>query len=117
MAVFRQRLKATFGWGEDVIGTMPLVVGSIADLDPRALHGVRDFPGYDVIVTNPPYLTPRNWHPDPARRARMLESWRQTTPERVLARLPTIACRGSRLIRITDGSGSAPCEIRRGPPP
>lgn len=80
MAVFRQRLKATFGWGDDVIGTLPLVVGSIADLDPRALHGVRDFPGYDVIVTNPPYLTPRNWHPDPARRARMLESWRQTTP-------------------------------------
>ena len=69
IAVFKRRLHDIFGWSEQHIALLPIHNTSLVDFTPTA--------SYDWIVTNPPYLSPRNWGKTETERTTMLEQWQK----------------------------------------
>jgi len=67
IVVFKRRLKELFNWTDAQIDALPIHHTSLVDFTPRA--------PYDWIVTNPPYLSPRNWAKSETERAEMLAKW------------------------------------------
>lgn len=67
IAVLKRRLTDIFGWSDSQISTLPIHHTSLVDFTPSA--------PYDVILTNPPYLSPRNWGKTEEERAQMLSKW------------------------------------------
>lgn len=69
IAVFKRRLQEMFGWSDTQIATLPIHNTSLVDFVPAA--------PYDWIITNPPYLSPRNWGKTEDERTTMLENWQK----------------------------------------
>lgn len=73
LKVLKQRLKDTYGWSEAVIHALPLHHTSLLTFKPEGL--------YDFVITNPPFLAPKNWHQDPAQREKMFQAWQALVPQ------------------------------------
>jgi hypothetical protein len=73
LAVLRQRLQARFGWDAATVSALPLYAVSLVDFTPTA--------PYEGIVTNPPYLSPKNWANTAEARAAMLARWQAVVPD------------------------------------
>lgn len=69
IAVFKRRLQETFDWSEIQTNSLPIYNVSLVDFTPSA--------PYDWIITNPPYLSPRNWGKNEEERTTMLENWQK----------------------------------------
>lgn len=69
IAVFKRRLQETFNWSDEQINSLPIHNTSLVDFTPTSV--------YDWIITNPPYLSPRNWGKTEAERTTMLENWQK----------------------------------------
>lgn len=68
----RERLTHEFGWDTETVDRLPIHCMSLADFKPRHT--------YDVAITNPPYLAPKNWSNSPETRAQMLRAWQDAVP-------------------------------------
>lgn len=69
ITVFKRRLQETFAWSEIQTDSLPIHNVSLVDFTPSA--------PYDWIITNPPYLSPRNWGKTEEERTTMLENWQK----------------------------------------
>lgn len=69
ITVFKRRLQETFAWSEIQTDSLPIHNISLVDFTPSS--------PYDWIITNPPYLSPRNWGKTEEERTTMLENWQK----------------------------------------
>lgn len=69
ITVFKRRLQETFAWSEIQTNNLPIHNISLVEFTPSS--------PYDWIITNPPYLSPRNWGKTEEERTTMLENWQK----------------------------------------
>lgn len=72
IAVLRQRLEERYGWTPAQVAMLPIQATSLVDFEPKHT--------YRGIVTNPPYLAPKNWGHDAEERADLQRQWRAAVP-------------------------------------
>lgn len=72
IAVLRRRLGEAFGWNAAILAALPIACASLADYAPGQ--------AFDAILTNPPYLAPRNWSTDPDQRTALRAAWSAAVP-------------------------------------
>lgn len=72
IAALKNRLMHRFGWSWAVVDALPIHTTSLAAFRPG--HA------YQTIVTNPPYLAPRDWADTAAERDALLAQWQAVVP-------------------------------------
>lgn len=72
IAALKRRLREGYGWTERQVDALPIACMSLADCPGK--HA------YRVVLTNPPYLAPKNWSNDAAERKAMLDRWQAVVP-------------------------------------
>lgn len=68
----KNRLQDTYGWSKKRLESLPIFCTSLVDWEKAG--------SYRVILTNPPYLAPKNWAADPVARKAMLSKWQTVVP-------------------------------------
>lgn len=71
--VFKKRLQETFNWSVEQTESLPIYIKSLVDFTPTS--------SYDWIVTNPPYLAPKNWAKTDAERSSLVAAWQSKIPQ------------------------------------
>lgn len=71
--VVKQKLKNDYGFSDNQINSLPIYNTSLLDfkVDYKYTH----------IITNPPYLSPKNWSSDEEKRKSMINSWQKIIPQ------------------------------------
>lgn len=73
IAVVKTRTQERFGWTKDMVDGLPIKVKNFVDVPSQPL--------YQLIITNPPYLSTRNWGQNEQERVTMQQAWRRLVPQ------------------------------------